>query len=145
MALDSRSIVEVLPPVSCRPAAGAPAWVRGLFSYRGALIPLVDAAAVLGHEPEPDRMSNRVIVLRASADGSAGGPRVGLWVESVLEVDYIDFGAAGGHPGFATQAGRFLGQVTQTRWGHVQQVHPEHLFTAEQAIILRERSAGAAP
>jgi chemotaxis-related protein WspB len=145
MAIDSRSVVEVLPPVSCRPALGAPCWVRGLFSYRGALIPMVDAATLLGTERESDRMSNRVLVVRASADASPAGLLVGLWVESVLEIDRIDFGAAGGHPGFATHAGRFLGSVTQTRWGQVQQIRPQELFTAEQAIILSERNAEVGP
>jgi chemotaxis-related protein WspB len=136
MAIDARSIVEVLPPVSCLPALGAPGWVRGLFCYRGALTPLVDAATLLGAAREPDRMSNRILVIRGGAEGSL----VGLWVESVLEIDSIDFEAADGHPGFATPTGRFLGSVVQTRWGQVQQIKPQEMFTAEQAIVLQERN-----
>lgn len=144
MAIASRSILEVLPPVSCRPALGAPGWVRGLFEYRGALIPLVDAGSLLGTGRGPDRMANRVVVIRAGIDGSPAGSLVGLWVESVLDVDYIDFEAAGGHPGFAAPGGRILGPVTQTRWGQVQQVFPEDMFSAEQAIVLSDRTAEAA-
>jgi chemotaxis-related protein WspB len=139
MAIDSASIVEVLPPVSCRPAPGTPGWVRGLFVYRGALIPLVDAARLLGAAPGPDRMANRVIVIRVAAGGAPTEWPVGLWVESVLEIERIDFEAAGGHPGFATDTGRFLGPVAQTRWGQVQRLSPEQLLTPEQAAILTER------
>lgn len=145
MAIASRSILEVLPPVSCRPALGAPAWVRGLFAYRGELIPLVDAAALLGTAKAPDRMANRVIVVRAGADDAPTGSLVGLWVESVLDVDYIDFDAPGGHPGFAAPDARVLGPVAQTRWGQVQQVLPEGMLSAEQAIVLSARAAGVTP
>jgi chemotaxis-related protein WspB len=145
MAIASQLILEVLPPVSSRPALGAPGWVRGLFPYRGTLIPLVDAATLLGTGRAPDRMSNRVVVVRSGVDGASTGSLVGLWVESVLDVDYIDFDAAGGHPGFATDAGRFLGPVTQTRWGQVQQILPQAMFTAEQALVLRDPAAGVTP
>ncbi len=146
MAIEARSVVEVLPPVSSRAAPGAPAWVRGLFAYRGELIPLVDAAGLLGGSPPPDRMANRVLIVRVGT--GRGGPGIawpaGLWVESVLEIDRVDFTAAGGHPGLATEGGRFLGAVAQTRWGQVQLVEPQELFTSEQARVLTERLAGAA-
>lgn len=141
MAIDAKSIVEVLPPVSCRPVPGVPPWVRGLFVYRGALVPLVDAASLLSANRVQDRLANRVIVIRMVAP--VEWP-IGLWVESVLEVDRIDFGVPGSHPGFATEAGRFLGPVARTRWGQVQLVKPEEIFSADQAEIMTQRLAEAA-
>ncbi len=143
MAIASGAVLEVLPPVSCRPALGAPEWVRGLFSYRGALIPLLDAATLLGAERAPDRMSNRVVVIRAGIDGSPSP--VGLWVESVVDVDYVDFDAADSHRGFAAAGGRLLGAVAQTRWGQVQQILPQGVFSAEQALALRDPAAEVTP
>lgn len=144
MASDARSIVEVLPPVSWRAAPGTPEWVRGLVGYRGGLIPLVDSGTLLGTARAVDRMSNRVIVLRiGGATGAAVWP-VGLWVESVLEIEPLEFGDASGHPGFATEGGRFLGPVAQTRWGQVQLVKPEEIFTPEQARIMTQRLEEAA-
>lgn len=144
MAIDARATVEVLPPVSCRPAPGAPRWVRGLFSYRGTLIPLVDTTRLLGATPGPDRMANRVIVVRVAPGTVPIEWPVGLWVESVPEIDRIDFEAAGGHPGLATDTGRFLGPVAQTRWGPVQLLKPEEIFTPEQARVMAERLTEAA-
>ncbi len=145
MAIDARSVVEVLPPVSCRPVPGTPDWVRGLFSYRGALIPLVDAVRLLGATPEPDRMANRVLVVRVTGDTATVGWPVGLWVENVLEIERTNFEAAGGHPGFATDAARFLGPLAQTRWGQVQLVNAGEIFTPEQAAVMTERlTEGAA-
>ena len=139
MAIDARSIVEVLPPVSSRPSLGAPQWVRGLFTYRGSLIPLVDAAMLLGAAPEPDRMANRVLVLRITPEDSPIQWPIGLWVQAVLEVDRVDFAQVGSHPGFAIDAVRFLGPVAQTRWGQVQLVLPSEIFTAEQVAIMTDR------
>ncbi|MCC6677744.1 MAG: chemotaxis protein CheW [Phycisphaerales bacterium] len=144
MAIESRSIIEVLSPVSCRPMPGAPNWIRGLFVYRGTLIPLVDTARLLGAPPASDRRANRVIVVRIHAAGKPVDWPVGLWVESVLEIERIEFAAAGGHPGFATEAGRFLGPVARTRWGQVQLVTPDEIFTAEQAEIMTQRLSEAA-
>ncbi len=139
MAIESRSIIEILPPVSCRPAPGAPDWIRGLFAYRGALIPLVNTARLLGAVPAPDRQANRIIVIRATAAGTPIDWLVGLWVENVMEIERIEFAAAGTHPGFATDQGRFLGSVAQTRWGQVQLVKPDEIFTPEQAAIMTQR------
>jgi chemotaxis-related protein WspB len=144
LATGAESVVEILPPVACPPPPAAPDWIRGLFSYRTKLIPLVDAARLLGATPGPGRMFNRVLVLRVGAGGAPVDWPVGLWVEAVLGLERIDFGSDGGHPGFATEAGRFLGPVAPTRWGQVQLVKPVELFTPEQTSVLTERLAEAA-
>lgn len=145
MAIDARAVVEVLPPISCRPMPGTPGWVRGLFPYRGTLIPLVDATRLLGATPDSDRMANRVIVIKVTAGSVPIAWPVGLWVDSVLEIERTDFAATGGHPGFATDTTRFLGPVAQTHRGQVQLVDPAELFTPEQVAIMTERlTEGAA-
>lgn len=138
------SVVEVLPPLAWSPTPTVPVWVRGLFSHRGRLTPLVDASALLGVSPPPDRMSNRVLVVRCTLGAGSAPCAAGLWVQSVVELERLDFAAAGSHPGFSTDTGRFLGPVTQTRWGQVQLVKPEDLFTPEQAAVLADRLKGAA-
>lgn len=139
LAIEFRSIIEVLPPVSCRSAPGTPDWIRGLFVYRGSLIPLVDMARLLGAAHTIDRRANRVIVVRASNPDVPIDWPVGLWVESALGIEQIDFAAAGGHPGFATDGGEYLGPVAQSRWGEVQLVRSQAIFTPEQARIMTQR------
>lgn len=133
------AVVEVLPPLAWRPAPAVPSWVRGLFSHRGRLTPLIDVAGLMGREPPADRMANRVLVVRCSRNESSTPWAAGLWVEKIVEVERIDFDAAGSHPGFASESGRFLGPVVESRWGAVQQVAPYELFTPEQAALLSER------
>ena len=143
-ATGADSVVEVLPPLACRPAPAVPDWVRGLFCYRERLIPLVDVSRLLALSSAPDRMTNRVLVVRRAIGPASVDWPVGLWVESVMDLERLDFEATGNHPGFATEPGRFLGPVAQTRWGQVQLVNPGELFTPDQAAVLSERLKEAA-
>lgn len=137
------AVVEVLSPVKATETATVPEWVRGIFSYRGELIPLIDAALLLGREKAPDRMSNRVLVVRTERGGEE--MLAGLWVESVVELDRLDYSNPGNHAGFEGEASRYLGPITQTRFGPVQEMRTDHLFTPEQAELLWARvKAGAA-
>lgn len=137
-------IAEVLPPLACRAAPATPPWVRGLFSHRGTLIPLVDAARLIGVAPGPDVMANRVLVVRCSPGPDFMPWTTGLWVDAVLDIARIEFDAPSGHPGFAVETGRFLGPVAQTPFGPVQRIEPESLFTREQAAVLADRLKEAA-
>ncbi|MCC6428449.1 MAG: chemotaxis protein CheW [Phycisphaerales bacterium] len=148
LAMHARDVVEVLPPLASRPAPAVPDWVRGLFVFRGRLIPLVDCATLLGASSPPDRMMNRVLVARVVAGDErlwpVGNWPVGIWVESVLDIGSIDFDAADAHPGLASPTGKFLGPVAQTRWGLVQLVRPSHLFAPDQIDTLIQRLEQAA-
>lgn len=139
MAINTESVIEVLPPVSCRPMSGTPDWIRGLFVYRGTLIPLVEMSRLLGQQVSPDRLSNRVLVVKMQSPGIAIEWPLGIWVESVMEVERLDSDSKGGHPGLATDQSRFLGPVIPTRWGQVQFVNPSEFFTPEQARIMTQR------
>ncbi len=138
-ATEADVVVEVLAPLAWRPVPAVPAWVRGLFAHRGQLIPLVDVTRLLDAPARADRMSNRVLVANCAASSDLVPWRAGLWIDCIVEVDRLDFTRAGSHPGFAVDSGRFLGPVVETRWGPVQLVNPDRLFTAEQAAVLSER------
>ena len=51
-AIESRSVIEVLPLVPARPIPLMPDYVRGIFTYRGRLVPLIDLGRrfAVGHE-----------------------------------------------------------------------------------------------
>lgn len=153
LATGAEAVIEVLPPVAWRPMPGVPEWVRGVFDYRGDLIPLIDCERLLlgpqsttaATSTTADQMVNRVLVVRVAPTGVGPTWPVGLWVSSILELDHIDFEAPHTHPGFDTQAARFLGPIASTRWGLVQLVNPAELFTPEQIGMMSSRMAEAAP
>jgi chemotaxis-related protein WspB len=91
-AIPSRRIVEVLPLVAARPLPQVPDFVRGLFTYRGRLLPLVDLGRLLGAGTAPDLLSTRVIVVSLDKDAEAGipvgqrGRQLGLVAEHVIAI-----------------------------------------------------------
>ena len=82
LALEAASVDEVVPHVDLSPVPGAPAAVRGSFSYRGRQVLAVDAARLAAEEPPPDLMSARILVVSYPAGGN-GRHLVGLLATSV--------------------------------------------------------------
>jgi chemotaxis-related protein WspB len=69
------SVVEVVPAVRLHPLAGGPAWVAGVFGYRGAVTPVIDLHRLVTGDPCPAKLHARIVVV--------GNPRLGLLVEKV--------------------------------------------------------------
>ncbi len=84
-AIESRRVIEVLPLVPARPIPHMPEFIRGIFTYRGRLVPLVDLAVRLAVGRIQERLSTRVIVVEYSA--AAREPQqLGLVAENVISV-----------------------------------------------------------
>jgi chemotaxis-related protein WspB len=84
-AIESRRVIEVLPLVPARPIPHMPEFIRGIFTYRGRLVPLVDLAVRLAVGRIQERLSTRVIVVEYAA--AAREPQhLGLVAENVISV-----------------------------------------------------------
>lgn len=132
-------IVETLPATAHLTLAAMPEPALGLLDYRGALIPVVDVARLLGRPSAPARICNRTLVVRSSIMSEAPASLIGLRVERIIDLDRLDFEGPRSHPGFELDHARFLGPVVQTRWGPVQAVRADELFTPEQARLILAR------
>ena len=62
-AIESRRVIEVLPLVTARPIPRMPESIRGIFTHRGRLVPLVDLGRLLTDQPLRETLSTRVIVV----------------------------------------------------------------------------------
>lgn len=88
-AIESRRVVEVLPLVTARPIPHMPAFVRGIFTHRGRLVPLVDLGRLLTDTPLRERLSTRVIVVEFAAGEDPSNRRairLGAAAENVVSV-----------------------------------------------------------
>lgn len=151
-ALETSSIVEILPPLAARPAAGVPPWVIGVFDHRGTTVPLVDVARLLasgaergeavsaGDGPLP-RLSQRVVVVAMPAPHA--DRRIGLRVDALLDLAAVEATTSASHPGFETPLGAFLGSLVETPWGLAQMVSPRELFDDAQWSVLAGRLSGS--
>lgn len=87
-AIEARLVTEVLPLVPARPIPRVPDYVSGIFTYRGALVPLIDLGRRLGGGPPSGRLSTRVIVVefRPAGRGDSPSVRLGLVAENVIGI-----------------------------------------------------------
>ncbi|MFM8735980.1 MAG: chemotaxis protein CheW [Pirellulales bacterium] len=123
-AVESRRVVEVLPLVPARPIPQTPPSVRGVFTYRGALLPLLDLATLFGVRPPAERLSTRVIVV----DGDRR--RTGLIAEDVISICSDTNAAASLAPLDATRA-PFLGRILRIDGRTVQLLEIDSLLPDE--------------
>ncbi len=130
--IPSRTVIEVLPLVPARPIPLMPDFVRGIFTYRGRLVPLIDLGrrftAVDSTEKRPNRLSTRVIVVEFPAPGDAPYPvRLGLVAENVVSIRSTDE-ADSSTPEMSLSHAPFLGQVLRLGGQTVQMIAVERLL-----------------
>jgi chemotaxis-related protein WspB len=131
-AIPSRTVIEVLPLVPARPLPLMPDFVRGIFTYRGRLVPLIDLGRRFGAvdtgDKRPDRLSTRVIVVEFLAAGEAPHPvRLGLVAENVVSIRSAEE-ADGSTPEMALSHAPFLGRVLRLGGQTVQMIAVERIL-----------------
>lgn len=125
-ALDCAEVVEVLPIVEHRTAGAGPAWLRGLFNLRGAMVPLVDLSVIVDGTPTAPKLGSRIVVLRLEAElfdatrADGGANLVGLLVPEAFGPFPRDFSQAGAHPGFDFAGASHLGPTIADEEGFLQ-------------------------
>jgi chemotaxis-related protein WspB len=134
-ALDSACIEEVVPWVQLRPVPHAPAFLPGVFHYRGKVIPVIDVGLLLGQEAAPDRLSTRIIVVRTTRNGRR---LLGLLASRVSDLIRVE-AAQLQPPAVQLTGAPYLGRVAQTPEGlmqllNVDHVLPENLVPSEAAL-----------
>jgi chemotaxis-related protein WspB len=67
--LDVRLIREVVPRVLLQRVAFGPAWLTGVFIYRGQVVPVIDLHRLIGAEDCPLHLSTRIILVNHLLDG----------------------------------------------------------------------------
>jgi chemotaxis-related protein WspB len=124
-ALDANEIVEVLPRVALKALPSTPAWVAGVFDYRGQMVPVIDLPALALGRPATDHMSTRTILITYPADEGSGTARphvLGVIAEHAnrtLRRDAADF-----HPsGIDTPDAPYLGPIATDADGLLQWIH----------------------
>ena len=128
-AIESRRVVEVLPLVPARPIPRTPAYVRGVFTYRGALVPLVDLGRRLADNPPTERLSTRVIVVDYLPPGGRPG-RLGLVAENVISIVAAER-AETSLPALELEAAPFLGRILRIAGRTIQLLEVANLLPGD--------------
>jgi chemotaxis-related protein WspB len=96
-ALDVRQIAEVLPLVEVKQIPQAPPAITGLFTYRGALVPVIDLSQLTLGRPAARRLSTRIVLVHYP-DQSGHTHLLGLIAERATQAvrhETSDFVATG--------------------------------------------------
>ncbi len=123
-------ITEVLPAPGLRPLPGTPAWVAGLFSYHGQVVPVIDIPALLTGRPAPALLSTRIVLVKFQPLGLDRQLLLGLLAEHVTEAVVCsreEFQPAGVRGSDAPYAGDILIRGG----GLIQEMDVDRLLTAD--------------
>lgn len=124
--LDVSRVVEVTPMVSFKKIPRAPAYVAGLISYRGTIVPVIDLSILLGGNPSRPFYSTRIILV--DFEGADGTEHIlGLLAEKVTETvsrREEEFQQAG----ITVKEVPFLDRVVFDEHGMIQRVETERML-----------------
>ncbi|MFM8952094.1 MAG: chemotaxis protein CheW [Planctomycetaceae bacterium] len=134
-AVESRRVVEVLPLVPARPLPRMPDYMRGIFTYRGGLVPLVDLGIRLADRPPAERLSTRVIVVDLQPPTGCPPRRLGLVAETVISIRSTE-DADASLPTLDLAAAPFLGGILRLGGRTVQVIEVDRLLPEELAAGL---------
>lgn len=144
-AIESRLVLEVLPLVPARRITRSPDYVRGVFTYRGRLVPMVDLSMRFADVPVRERLGTRVIVMDCPvrAGGGAASFSLGLAAENVLGVRQTTATeTATTRPSGPAVLDGPLGRLVRIDGRIVQLVSVEQLLPPELAAELAAVAAG---
>lgn len=130
-ALAAKDVHEVAPAIAARHVPGAPIWCRGFACARGAWLPLVHAAALLGLPATAATTASRTLLMRP-----AGLPALLLEVDHVLELAELEL--SGSHPGLAIDAFAWLGPLCTHGEHSVQTIDAAALVQHPALAIVRD-------
>ena len=135
-AIETASIVEIVPFVRLKEIPGAPTGVAGVMNYRADAVPVVDLNLLAVGVPTMARLATRIVIVRYTPDAGL----LGLLVPEANEKlraqpdDFIDAGVA-------TDGAPWLGRVKTTERGVIQQVTVRALLTPELRDALYRTAA----
>jgi len=88
-AINTESIVEIIPSIKLRHLTGVPDYIAGVFDYRGKIVPVVDINIRTIKKPVKQRLSTRIILLRYPFTEDQQ-PIVGIMGEGMTDIIEID-------------------------------------------------------
>ncbi len=137
-ALPCRNVVEVVPMLRLRALPRAPAFVAGIFDYRGVATAVIDLGMLVQGRPCAERLSTRVMIVKWH------GRALGVLAEQVTDAIDIDEKRIG-RAAFRVADAPYLGGVVLAGDGSgviTQLIDAEQLVPASVCALLDGAEAG---
>ncbi|QJD29335.1 chemotaxis protein CheW [Methylococcus geothermalis] len=133
-ALPAADVLTVTQVPRLRPLSQAPAWVAGVFRYRGAVLPAVDLSLLISGRPCRALLSTRLLLV-GNAEGAV--PALGLLAERVTGTETVDRDALR-ETGVSIPGAEWLGAVAGLDRVVLQLIRWQPLATEELARLCAE-------
>lgn len=134
-ALKATEVAEVLPRLSLKPIAHAPAWVAGIFAHRGAMVPVIDLCALTLGTPAQARTSTRLVLVNYQPQPQGPVRWLGLILEQATET--LRCAPADFQPyGLKTPLAPYLGPVRADEQGLMQWIGVADLLPEDVRSVL---------
>ena len=88
-AVAARQVVEIVPRIELRAIPHAPAYLLGMFHYRGAIVPVIDLSCLMGAPPCRQNLDTRIVVVEYPVNGQPKA-LLGLLAERVNDLQKVD-------------------------------------------------------
>ena len=124
VAVDVRRVREVVPRVRLTASPGGPAWIAGVFVYRGQVVPVIDLHRLTGAGECPPHLSSRIILVPFPAGSES---LVGLLATQVADIRELPTPSAASEP--LTAPAR-LGPAMADGTGIIRLLDPDLLLAA---------------
>ncbi len=139
--LDSQRVVEIVPAMPVREVPGTPPAVKGIFEYRGKILPVIDLCQLTLGCPAEVFLSTRYIVVEADSEK---GHLMALLAEKVTDTLTVA-DDAWLDPGLRPPDAPHLGRLVRDERGElVQCVEVEELITPDIRALLKQRQEAPA-
>jgi len=132
-ALDARQVVEVIPVIKLKRIPPAPAYVAGMFNYRGKPVPVIDLCQLVEGRAVRVVLSSRIIMVNYPMAGEKH--LLGILAEDATEVvrrDDVQFLRAD----FDMPGSPYLGRVIPDADGMIQEIEVVPLLPGDVKDLL---------
>ena len=134
-ALPVANVREIVRIMQITPLPNAPMMIEGVIDLRGAVVPVLDLAKILGRGVGNSDLSARIVVLEAE------GLVFGLWVSAATDVLTLSDADLEDVPALATEVGYGVVQNVIRRPDRA----PIMVLSLEDMISAMKRSSGGSP
>ena len=131
-AINTASVVEVIPLINLQSLPMAPDYVAGIFNYRGISVPVIDLCQYFKKVPHDRFYNTRIILIKYKSNSDQILGLIAENVTDVIQQDETNFIESG----MKFDESPFLGKLVIDDNNVIQNIEPETLISEELSELL---------
>ena len=133
-AIGSNEIVEIIPNVELTTIPKSPDYLKGVFNYRGAMVPVIDMSVMTGGPNTSDKLSTKIMIVNYNPVKNVE-KILGLMSENIIGTEFIDDSLIT-ESGVDLDDAKYLGNIAVMDKKSIQLITTNKLLTKDAEKIL---------